>query len=234
MTQANVSIIRDAIEMLYLSTDVSHPSADCAIAPVSELVENTNVTCTELVKLTDRLAMEFLLREGGLIEPFDTSGNEPLAGFLYVNSNFGSIFVEQTDLLVRRRFSVAHELGHYVLHFRPLLDAVASQNQFTITGIVDAFPQSPDGTEPDAFLSGIVSAQSINAHLELPPVEEMEREANKFAAELLMPENVIHDLVSRYVPVFQGGDLVWRLATDMLVSQSAMGWRLRDLGLLPA
>jgi hypothetical protein len=49
-----------------------------------------------------------------------------------------------------------------------------------------------------------------------------------------MPENVIHDLVSRYVPVFQGGDLVWRLATDMLVSQSAMGWRLRDLGLLPA
>jgi hypothetical protein len=231
--QTDIPAIRNVIRMLYKSAEVPQPSVENCIVPLGELVESTNITCTELTSLTNRLAMEFLLREGGLLEPFDAPDTDLLAGFLYVNANFGSIFVERTDLLVRRRFSVAHELGHYILHFRPLLDAIAFQHEPTLTGITDAFPQSPEETEPDVLPAGVVLTQSIGSDLMLPPLDQMEREANQFAAELLMPVSVVQDLVKKYTPTFHDKDLVWRLATDMLVSQSAMDWRLRNLGLLP-
>jgi Zn-dependent peptidase ImmA (M78 family) len=61
----------------------------------------------------------------------------------------------------------------------------------------------------------------------------MEREANQFAAELLMPQPLVTELVARYAPQFQGEDLVWRLATELLVSRAAMRWRLKGLDFLP-
>lgn len=233
MIHVNISDLHDAIQMLYASTDVTPPSVNHTIAPLSEIVGSTNLTCTELTNLTNRSAMEFLLREGALLEPFDTSDSEHLAGFLYANTTFGSILVERADLLVRRRFSVAHELGHYVLHFRPLLAGIASQHEPALTGITDAFPRSPEDTELDVLPTGVVLTQAATSDVLLPPLEQMEREANQFAAELLMPADVVQGLVRRYAPTFQANDLIWRLSTDMLVSQTAIRWRLRSLGLLP-
>jgi IrrE N-terminal-like domain len=50
-----------------------------------------------------------------------------LAGFLYAwpyrNAVWGCLLVEQNDIVERRRFSAAHELGHYMLHFRPAIQA---------------------------------------------------------------------------------------------------------------
>jgi len=41
---------------------------------------------------------------------------ERLAGFVFLAGRVGWAFVNADDILPRRRFSAAHELGHFVLH----------------------------------------------------------------------------------------------------------------------
>lgn len=70
-------------------------------------------------------------------------------------------------------------------------------------------------------------------YLHLPSYDQMEKEANQFAAELLMPTEAVQYLFTRYSPDCRGDDLIWLLATEMLVSGAAMRRRLRDPRLLP-
>jgi Zn-dependent peptidase ImmA (M78 family) len=129
----------------------------------------------------------------------------PLAGFVFANSHAGWIFVNQDDPIPRRRFSAAHELGHYLLHFAP-----ESCND------EDGFMQDdPDMAEDNDHQAAI------------------ERQANRFAAELLMPEESCRRIVAKLQKSF-GGDptfLAPRLAGELLVSREAASWRLRSLGL---
>ena len=62
----------------------------------------------------------------------------------------------------------------------------------------------------------------------------MERQANRFAAELLMPEAVCRILHERYARKYGAVArfLVYHLAGDLLVSRSAIAWRLFGLGLI--
>jgi hypothetical protein len=64
-------------------------------------------------------------------------------------------------------------------------------------------------------------------------VGQMEREANGFAAALLMPEDACRKLVEVYQPRYgnRRSMLARRMATDFLVSRLAMRWRLENLGL---
>lgn len=92
-----------------------------------------------------------------------------------------AIFVSPGRGHGRRRFSIAHELGHYLLH-------------------------------RDLIAAGMA------------PGPQHEREANEFAAELLMPEEVI-----RRAEVNQLAELTGRF----LVSRTALQVRLERLGILP-
>ena len=58
---------------------------------------------------------------------------------------------------------------------------------------------------------------------------EMERQANRFAAELLMPEAVCRSATDQYAARFRTPPrfLEHHLARDLLVSREAMRWRLR-------
>lgn len=70
------------------------------------------------------------MQQGVMVENPDMMGHDELAGFLYVNTSYGCIFVEANDRLTRRRFSVAHELGHYLLHFLPLLEGAERDQEY--------------------------------------------------------------------------------------------------------
>lgn len=64
---------------------------------------------------------------------------------------------------------------------------------------------------------------------------EVEREANRFAAELLMPEPVVRARAAELkaelkVPVCPRGVLEYRLAAELLVSAQAVRFRLNALG----
>ncbi len=93
-----------------------------------------------------------------------------------------------TESNVRQRFTIAHELGHFVL------------------GHGGAYRDSPDEF-------------SLTNH------NPLEIEANRFAAELLMPEDVLS-----YLVVKKGINDIAKLADMLQVSQVAMQYRLKNLG----
>jgi Zn-dependent peptidase ImmA (M78 family) len=197
---------------------------------LNELLGGYNLTCIELIGLTSETASHFLMRRGAIFEPIHSANQEPLAGYIYVDSRNGYIFVERNDLLVRRRFSVAHEFGHYVLHFYPLLHAERLSDSYEPLEITEGLALFSADEDADDLPEGRVVHAS---HLQLPSYDQMEKEANQFAAELLMPAEAVQYLFTRYAPNCHGDDLIWRLATELLVSGAAMRRRLRDLHLLP-
>jgi Zn-dependent peptidase ImmA (M78 family) len=96
----------------------------------------------------------------------------------------------------RQRYTIAHEIGHWVCHVLGA-DAVTA-------------PQ------PSYCRAADLSEETDRA---------LEREANVFAAELLMPEQAVRDLWLSAAQV----DLV---AAHFGVSQLAAHWRLHSFGLL--
>jgi Zn-dependent peptidase ImmA (M78 family) len=107
----------------------------------------------------------------------------------------------------RKRFSMAHELGHFFLHHR-MGKVHMDKNVFFRNDI----PNKED--------------------------QRMEREANVFAAELLMPRQLIQDSFQQkqteeiYSP-WDEDILPSRLADEFCVSLSAMVIRLQELKLIP-
>lgn len=98
----------------------------------------------------------------------------------------------------RRRFTIAHELGHWVLH-RP-----GQQRLFCRRGTVAPEDGDFDGT-----------------HGERPPLPEIEGEANAFAAALLMPPALIEH------HYYDCGRDFERMCQIFGSSKAAMGRRLR-------
>lgn len=85
----------------------------------------------------------------------------------YANDEF-SIFIEESHHFNRKRFTLAHELGHYFLHNEVIkTDGIYIDNKESL------------------MFRGLVYS-------------EEEHEANMFAAEYLMPENEVRKLYNKY------------------------------------
>ena len=97
-----------------------------SISPLSDMISSFPIRTAEISELTFRSAAQFLSSETGQVVPIPQNGSQALAGFLFIqryrSTLYGCILVEKLDLVVRRRFSAAHELGHYLLHFLPMLN----------------------------------------------------------------------------------------------------------------
>lgn len=234
--QPQTSSITTLIITLYDEAGVKLPTAEHCITPLSELIESHgNLICTEIYKLSSQAAINYLIKQGGIIDTPEglEINKDPLAGFLYTTPTFGAIFIEQDDMLVRRRFTIAHELGHYFLH-RPLLAGSEEYEERFLIETLNTAEESTDGEEGEDLPSGQLTFNRVaDANSQLPSFEQMEHEANQFAVELLMPEPIIRTKVQAYTPHFQGEDLVWRLATEMLLSRAAIRYRLHNLRLMP-
>jgi len=102
----------------------------------------------------------------------------------------------------RQRFTIAHELGHYFCHYSETMEHV-------------------DG---DFRVNWRNSASSEG-------VDWNEIESNRFAAALLMPEQMLRQDLEDF-PVLDR-DAVQHLAALYKVSRLAMQFRLINLGLLP-
>ena len=123
-----------------------------------------------------------------------------LSGVIIHDKGTYRIFISENDSENRQRFTFAHELGHFFLHKDYLIEKSL---------ILDA----PSYIPRDLDLSGLDEKQKL-----------MEAEANHFAAELLMPEDLVRDLYSK------SKDL-GILAKSLNVSESAVGYRISNLGL---
>ena len=122
-----------------------------------------------------------------------------LAGFFFTSGGSDLAFIKSNDILTRRRFTAAHELGHAVLH----------------------------GDSMGEFIADADIAEADEAET------QREREANAFAAELLMPEEVCRlraEELKKQYGACPRSVLAYRLASELLVSKQAMDYRLKTLG----
>lgn len=137
-----------------------------------------------------------------LIKPLE----KEYSGFLAVAEK--TIVVNARHSPVRRRFTVAHEIGHYQLHRKKKPNIPA----FIDHAIYFRRSSSDDSDEVD---------------------HRMEMEANAFAAGLLMPEYLLDEYLDKHPDV----DLrqtagIKQMADEFDVSRQAMEYRLRNLGFL--
>jgi hypothetical protein len=228
MTQAQkqneMSLVAREVKRLYLEADIAFPSIAHPITPLGPLLERLPVRKQEVFGLTSRGVYEELLALGAIAsaEEFGEASDEPMAGFFYACGCYAWIYVEGKDRVSRKRFSAAHELGHFWLHYRSLLLGATSVGKETL-GWRDDFPTDQalaleEGRERDTIFSASTYLQQ-------------EREANAFAAELLMPEDVIRELLAFWQGQGRRRDLEVRLAETLLVSRQAMKIRLHSLGI---
>ncbi len=123
---------------------------------------------------------------GYICMDFDGGGNVAAVSGA-VDYEQRTIWVNKSEPALRKRFTIAHEIGHAVLH--PQVDVVDYRSNFE------------------------------------KPKDRKEIEANKFAAELLMPEEYFRDAWSR----FRGNETA--VATFFGASVEAAGYRAQNLGL---
>jgi len=132
-----------------------------------------------------------------------------------------------------QRFTLAHELGHVVLHSHLPIGHDLPASLLPPVGNAGVSPEDPC-REPDVreeltgLLSGQYAEELPGAGLAYDPRSQRELAANLFAAELLMP---LERLYTCYVVHKMAPDL---LATQFGVSLTAMLNRLADLLTRPA
>ena len=141
-------------------------------------------------------------------EPFE----EDLSGVLVKQDGLTVIGVNSRHAITRQRFTIAHEIGHFVLkHEGELFVDKTLRNQ---TAVVWRDGKSSLGTFA------------------------CEVQANQFAAELLMPRDVLIAEVEKRLErrgKSELDQLIRELASSFKVSRQAMEYRLTNLGsLIPA
>ena len=125
------------------------------------------------------------------------------------------IFVADAETPYRKRFAIAHELGHYFLHLM--------ENRVIKDGeIVDPVHFMSWGKEQEARLAS--EFRRRRSRRGLPGLQREEIEANWFATELLMPEESVRD-------EWEWHPSARRLARVFNVTAEAIQYRLDDLGL---
>jgi hypothetical protein len=230
-TAIPVDAIEDTIASAYAAAGLVPGGAPGLVVPLHDLVRAFPLVVTELPRLTRRSALAHIAAPSSQ-QRVPAVADEPLAGYLYANAAGGWIFADAADPLVRRRFTVAHELGHYLLHFLPLL-----QRPTVVADIVefdDEVLAAADNSVDDPPLPGRLAIHQVDSWTaSAAELERMENEANQFAGAVLMPAVRCTERVAELRRVSRDTREVYarRLASDFLVSRAAMLRRLGDLNL---
>jgi Zn-dependent peptidase ImmA (M78 family) len=126
-----------------------------------------------------------------------------VSGILVVDDGHGVIGVNESHVLVRQRFTIAHEIAHFVLHR-------------------DQLPVFID-TQQRQFAAAFRDADSATGE------KRREVEANAFAAALLMPEIFLRQEIKTVAPDLEDDAVVAVLAERFKVSKTAMSFRLENV-----
>lgn len=159
------------------------------------ILQELNIKSAKGIKL-EKIAKHLGVDIKGEDLDFDVSG-------LFVIKNEKSyIRYNNSESEQRQRFTVAHELGHFVLHKddKPL------------------FVDKIESTEKVLYRNFDSSTGEI----------KKEREANAFAASLLMPRFILNQVITN-IPKDRSGIITY-LAKEFNVSEQAMSFRLSNLG----
>lgn len=159
------------------------------------LLSDLNVTTipVPVEKIARSLKLDIVLTDLG----------EGVSGLLVSHEQRSQICIQKADPRVRRRFTIAHEIGHHYLGHQ--------------------FAEGEHVHVDRGFVIRMRSPRSSSG------LDLMEIEANQFAASLLMPEKQVREAAGT-API--ADHVVARLARDFDVSEQAMTIRLTVLDLL--
>lgn len=129
---------------------------------------------------------------------------ENVSGLLVLVGGKGTIGYNSSHPEVRQRFTIAHEIGHYILH------------------------QGQDSLFIDKKYGAVYQRNELSSSGE----DSREIQANGFAAALLMPADLVEEEFA--TSEFDLGDeyALIELARKFKVSSQAMAFRLANLGLI--
>lgn len=159
---------------------------------LQELREKFNVIPVPVVAIAKDLGIT-------IFETFDFSASE--SGSIRKEKAEYIIYLNGLDIPTRKRFTIAHEIGHFLLH-RDYLD----QGHEAVTNIKQPVVLNR------ASRPKVVTAED----------KKREIEANKFAAELLMPKEA-------FEAAFEEANNLEELANTFNVSPSAAAVRAENL-----
>ena len=134
-----------------------------------------------------------------------TALGDNVSGMLVVENDRGAIGYNSSHARVRQRFTVAHEISHFVLHLKKNLRSQLFIDPFVI------FRRDDNSATGD---------------------DRQEVEANRFAAALLMPATLVRKEIKKHTLDLDDEDALVFLAKRFRVSTVAMTYRLNALGLL--
>lgn len=137
----------------------------------------------------DRIAKKL-----GAIIRYSPMDNEELSGMIFVKNGIPIIGINALHHPNRQRFTIAHELGHLVLHRDEIEREVHVDTKFL------------------GLMRDQKSAEGI---------DDIEIEANSFASELLMPLNIINQVIDEVV-----GDQVLDIESDPLLDKIASKFKV--------
>jgi Zn-dependent peptidase ImmA (M78 family) len=164
---------------------------------VSELLKKEGITSLPI-------PVERIARTKGVeVVPYDLG--EEVSGVLSINNSKGTIGYNPTQSKVRQRFTIAHELGHFLLHRE------SNKEMFVDKDFLVKFRSKKNYTQSE---------------------RRQESEANAFAAALLMPRDfVLTELNKEKFQVLSELQLIEELAKVFDVSIPAMTYRISDLNI---
>ena len=180
------------------------PVNEKAEAKAQEMLEKANAMTrpVDLKPILDKLKLE--LRLNPMADVY--------SGYLAIDKRV--IVINRSHSPVRRRFTIAHEIGHYDLHRR---------KRDVAEVFVDRTDYFRDEQEEVYFRSSQFGAADLR----------MEVEANAYAAGLLMPEKLLEQYLEQNAGKIDltKPEGIKRIAQAFNVSRLAMGYRLSNLGL---
>ena len=127
--------------------------------------------------------------------------DEELSGMIYIKDGVPIIGVNSLHHPNRQRYTIAHELGHLELHRQLITSEVHVDKNFPV---LMRDPQSASGTE------------------------QVEIQANQFAAELLMPRTLIELAIDKKEFDIDDDGPIAELAKKFRVSKQALEYRIRN------
>lgn len=128
--------------------------------------------------------------------------DDDLSGMIYIKDGVPIIGVNALHHPNRQRFTIAHECGHLRMHRDEITSAVHVDKQFPI------------------LWRDTVSATATNS---------IEIEANRFAAEILMPEALLRTALAGITFDIDNDKPLEALAKKLKVSKQALEYRIRNL-----
>jgi Zn-dependent peptidase ImmA (M78 family) len=161
-----------------------------------------NLILRSLPEISIPIKIEEIAKARGLVVmPYPLG--EDVSGLLSIQNGIGTIGYNQNEPKVRRRFTIAHELGHFELH----------------------------KDKSDLFVDKQFIYRSLNSK-NTPVNQQMEQEANLFASAILMPTDYLRKEIEKTDIDLGNEEAIKHLSKLFEVSSTAMSIRISSLGLI--